>query len=199
MADYRTNRVFAVIIVIALAIVIILVSLPFLQGLSGPTQSNPAQLDTSRRALTSTNADRSVKMSVRGNLVADEDFRAYQIRISPNSREITGYKGYERQVVRNETLVNNIPAYEQFVFALNRAGLMDGASLAGDANDTRGICAGGRLYGFEIFQDNKSVKRLWTTNCSGFRGSLSADLDEVVGLFYDQIPQVNSFIDAVWQ
>lgn len=198
--DYRTSRIIPVILTIAIVAVIILVSVPIFQSFFGPSRvSNPTQLDADRSALTSTTAGRSVGMFVRGNLVADENFRAYQIKITPNSREITGYKGYERQVIKNESLTNNIPAYEQFVYALNRAHFMDGVALSGEANDTRGVCATGNLYEFETLNDNKTVKMLWTTNCSGQRGSFNADLDGTINLFQSQIPNAESFIDSVWQ
>jgi len=37
-----------------------------------------------------------VSLSVRGPIVADEDFRSYEIVISPNMRELSVYEGYKK-------------------------------------------------------------------------------------------------------
>jgi hypothetical protein len=60
--------------------------------------------------------------------------------------------------------------------------------LDGDKNDTRGICATGRVYEFEVLQGSSVVKRLWTSSCRGSQGSLKANVTQVQKLFTDQIP-----------
>jgi hypothetical protein len=138
-------------------------------------------------------------MKVRGPIVADENFRAFQIQINPNTRAFTQYKGYEYTQTANETLDNNIPAYEQFVYALNRAGMMDGVNLTGPADDTRGVCATGMLYQFEILQGTNTVKSYWTTTCNSDRGSLRASLNQLTTLFINQIPDAQTKINKLWQ
>jgi hypothetical protein len=137
-------------------------------------------------------------MMVRGRIVANEDFRSYQIMISPNQRVFTVYKSYLDQPIDNITLGNNTPAYEQFVYALNRAGLMNASELTGNSNDTRGICATGFLYEFQMYKSNKSIKKLWSTSCSRSSGSLKVNVSPSMNLFTVQIPGLQEKLSSVW-
>ena len=200
MASYRTTRflsVSLVIIIVAVAVVglVYIARILFFSGGQGVL----SQSDTSQAALINTSADRAVLMKVRGNIVADEEFRTYQIQITPNQRTFSVYKGYLDQQIKNKVLSNNIPAYEQFVYALNRAKLMNANVLTGDSNDTRGICATGFLYEFQILKADKTVKSLWTTTCSSSKGSLGVSLSPVRSLFNAQIPDVQPEISEIWQ
>lgn len=154
------------------------------------TSTTPAA--TADPKLTSTLADRSVRMTVRGQIVADENYRSYSVTISPDSRIMTTYHGYRGVVIDTETLDNTSKAYGELVYALDRANLMTGDELTGDANETRGICATGNLYEFEMLKADKVVKKLWTSSCSGSVGSLKANLGQVMALFQKQIPDFSS-------
>lgn len=197
MAHYRTSRILPVALVIIIIIIAIaaLVSLARIVFFSSP--STPEAVDTSRAALLDTSASRSVSMTVRGPIVADEEFQSYQIDISNNVREIKTYKGYLDTVVDSVTLSNNVAAYEQFVYALDKANLAKGVELSGDRNDIRGICATGRVYEFTILNNNQSVKRLWTSTCKGSAGSLNANVSQLTSLFVNQIPDAKKLIDRV--
>jgi len=103
------------------------------------------------------------------------------------------------QQIDKVSLVNNIPAYEQFIYALYGADFMKGNELTGDSNELRGVCASGKLYEFQILKSEKVIKKLWTTSCSGLRGSLKASLTQINSLFNDQIPDVQSNIGKLWR
>jgi hypothetical protein len=198
MATFRRSRIIPValvLIIIAIAIAA-LVSLARAVFFSGDTQKT-TQVDVSRDALLSTTANRSVRITVRGAIVADEQFHSYQITISPSSRILTTYIGYLDTHVDQVLLPNNIPAYEEFVYALDRASLVKGIELTGDKNDTRGICASGLVYQFDVLQDTKTVKSLWTTTCKSVTGSLSASVDQLKKLFIDQIPNATTLIGKI--
>ncbi len=158
------------------------------------TNQTSQVVDTSNSALLSTTADRSVRMTVRGQIVGDETFRSYQITVSPSKREFTRYKGYLEQPLVSKTYENNAKAYDEFVHALARANLAKGKALTGDADDTRGICASGILYEFEIINGSSTVKHLWTTTCGGVKGLLAADAGQIQQLFLAQIPDADQYI-----
>lgn len=158
--------------------------------------ANPSSqvIDASNTALLSTTTERSVRMTVRGEIVGDEAFRSYRVVVTPSSRDFTRYKGYLEQPLVNKTYENNVKAYDEFVHALARANLAKGSALTGDADDTRGICADGILFEFEIMNGTSTVKRLWTTTCSGSKGSLAAEAALLQGLFLAQIPDADQYI-----
>lgn len=197
MANYRTSRILPIILVIVIIIIAIaaIVSLARIVFFSG--SSTPEISDVSRDALLSTTAGRSVTMTVRGPIVADEEFHSYQIDISPNSRVVHTYNGYLENVVGSITLGNSVASYEQFVYALDKADLADGQELVGDRNDVRGICATGRVYEFSILNSGDVVKRLWTSTCKGSAGSLDASVVQLTSLFVNQIPDADKLIKKV--
>ena len=187
MASYRTTR-FLQISFVVLVVALLIGVIAYIGRLLFFPPLNVTTLDTGQTSLVSTSADRAVRMTVRGPIVADEDFRTYSIQITPNGRVLTLSKGYLNQQFDNITLGNNIPSYEQFVYALNAAGMMSGSQLTGDKNDTRGICATGKLYEFEVLNAGKTVKMLWATTCSDTSGSETASVSTLRELFTDQIP-----------
>ena len=200
MAKYKTRQI----ITVALTLVAIAIAIAALVSVArvlffSNGALNTAQTNSSQQALLDTSADRSVRMTIRGAIIADETYRSYQIQIAPNSRTLTVYKGYVGQVAGSINLGNNIPAYEQFVYALNKANLMKGNELTGENNDLRGVCAAGHIYEFQILQSNKSLKQLWTSSCSAARGSLNANLDQLTKLFIAQIPNAKSLTGDLWQ
>jgi glutamine synthetase type III len=202
MANYRNSRIFPIALVLIIAAIAIaaLVSLTraiFFNTTTSTNQTTVSQVDAGRQALLSTTVDRSVSMTVRGAIVADEKFHSYQITVTPSSRTMSTYIGYLDTTVDNVRLGNNTPSYEQFVYSLDRANLAKGSELSGDKNDTRGICATGQVYEFAILQSDKSVKTLWTSTCTGSKGSLDASVDQLTQLFVNQIPNATQLINKI--
>lgn len=196
MARYgksRTTPIILIIIIIVVAIAAI-VSLARAVFFSDSSRQAITQIDSSRQALLSTTAGRKVGMTARGAIVADESFYSYRIEVTPASRSLVTYNGYLERQIDNVSLDNNVKAYDEFVNALDRADLAKGESFTGDKDDTRGICATGRLYEFEIIDNDSVIKRLWTSTCSGSTGSLNASVDQLSNLFIKQIPDSESLI-----
>ena len=184
-----------IIVAIVFATLVTIIRVAFF---SSSDNSNLAEISAGRDDLVDSSAGRSVQMVVRGNIVGDENFRSYKIVITPNSRTVTKKIGYlgDSKILFND--VNNIQAYEQFVNALDKANLMNGAEFTGDKDDMRGICATGRVYDFIISDYNQVKKHLWTSTCAGSPGSLTANLQQVYNLFTAQIPDSKSIIDKIW-
>lgn len=197
---YRGNASRIVPIVLVLIVVAIAIAALVSVGraiFGGDTQSNQTQADVGHDALVNTSADRSVRMTVRGPIVADENFRSYQVNIDSSSRTLTTYSGYLDQSIDMKQYGNNVKAYEELVFALDKANMMKGDELKDSANDTRGICATGKVYQFEVLQNNSTVKRLWTSTCRGSSGSFKASVAQVEGLFLKQIPDSKAMLDKI--
>jgi hypothetical protein len=184
----KTTRIFPIILVILVVAIAIAALVSLGRAIFSGDQSSSPAIDTSKQALQSTAIDASVQMTVRGPIVADENFRSYQVTVTPSSRDMTTYAGYGKRPIESQQLSNTHAAYEQFVYALDRANLVSGTELTGDKDDTRGICATGRLYEFAVRRGDTTVKHLWTSSCSGSTGSLRADLEQVQGLFLAQLP-----------
>jgi hypothetical protein len=196
MASFRVNRLIPIILIVIVTIIAVASLVSIAKAIFVPGGSSAANVDVSQQALLNTGSDHSVSVVVRGPIVADENFESYEIDITPDSRSLTTYNGYNKNVTGSIALGNSIPAYTQFVYALNRADFVKGTPLTGDANDVRGICATGDLYTFDVLQGSQVIKELWTSTCSGSAGSLSADLDQIMALFTTQIPNAQATIDT---
>ena len=195
MARYRSSRTLPTILTIVVIIIAIvgLVSIArFLFFPGTPAQQQVA--DTSRQDLLSSEAGRAVTMVVRGPIVADENFRSYQITVSPSSRDLKTYSGYLDTVIEQRNLPNNVTAYEQFVHALDKANLVVGQPFSGEQNDVRGICATGRVYEFALVNNGEATENLWTSTCEGSTGSLQANVKQLQNLFILQIPNNSEIV-----
>ena len=93
-----------------------------------------------------------------------------------------------RGPIAEKKLDNNNRAYTELVYALDKRKMMEGTPLTEQQNDLRGICASGKIYKFETLKDNSVVKSLWTSDCSGSKGSAQANVNEILDMFLKQIP-----------
>lgn len=187
---YRGNssRIFPIILVLIIAAIAIAALVSVGRVIFGGNQGDQSQVDTSRQTLLNTTVGHSVRMTVRGPIVADENFHSYRITVDNSTRTLVTYSSYLEQVVDTRQLGNNVKSYEEFVYALDKANMAQGTPLTGDKDDTRGICASGKVYEFEIVSSDSVVKRLWTSTCRGSQGSLKASITQLQGLFLNQIP-----------
>tara|TARA_Y100001970_G_scaffold90187_1_gene113675 strand:- start:124 stop:726 length:603 start_codon:yes stop_codon:yes gene_type:complete len=198
MARYRTNRILPVILTIVIIVIAIAGLVAFARILFFSDSSDTAtQVDTSQQQLLDTSAGNAVSMTVRGAIVAQENFRSYQIVISPTERTIKTFSGYLGTVIEQQTLTNNVAAYDQFVHALDKANMVKGAPFTGEQNDVLGICATGKLYEFSTLKNGDTVEMLWTSTCSGSPGSLQANSTQLSKLFLAQIPDGSRMISGL--
>jgi hypothetical protein len=195
MRNSRIIPIALILIIIAIAIAA-LISLARAVFFSDGTQT-VSDVDTSKTVLLNTSADHSVSMTVRGAIVADEQFHSYQITVSPTSRTLTVYSGYLDKKINQINLANNTRAYEEFVYALEKANYVKGTEFTGEKNDRRGVCASGKVYEFATLKANSSVKTLWTTTCGNTKGSLSASISALLSLFMNQIPGGQKVVQSV--
>ena len=177
------------IVVISVAAIVALVNTFILGDKPDGSKASENAQEQSIKALTSIDTSRGVRMTVRGELKADEKFRSYQITVTPYSREMVTYAGYLDEQINEQKLDNNSKAYEQFVYALDRAGMMVGEELVGEKNDTRGLCFTGKILEFEILQNGRPLKKLWTSTCNKNDGSLKANSSRLGDMFLSQIPK----------
>ena len=149
--------------------------------------------DQIRSDMLDTAIGRAVRFTERGPIIADENFKSYQIVITPTTRTYTTYNGYLDRVVSANTYSNNSRAYEEFVYALDKAYAYKTSNSKEDTSDMRGICAtNGRLYVFETVNNDSATHTLWTSTCKGSPGSMGANLAQVKALFTNQVPNFDA-------
>ena len=191
---YRSSssKVFPIIILIVVVVALIagLVTLGRYMFSSGTGDKEGQTItETANERLLTVTADRSVRMTIRGPIVANENFKSYRLTISPSSREYRVYTGYLEKVDHKESLDNNTQAYEQFVNALNKAAMTKpGKQAQVEDRSLLGICATGHVYEFEILNGETVDNHFWTSDCKGSPGTFGANLSQVMNLFSRQLP-----------
>ena len=188
-----------ILIIAVISVVAVIALVLFARAVFGGNDNSSSSTveDSSQQKLLNTSLGRSVQMSVRGPIDSDENFQEYSIRISPQTRTFTATRGYEQTVTESKSYDNNSAAYEQFVYALSRANYMKGEQFTGEKDDTRGICATGRLYDFTVLDNGQASKHLWTSTCRGSKGSLDASVAQVKDLFTAQVPDYSKLMDPI--
>lgn len=193
---YRSssNRIFPIILIVIVIVAVIFglitVGRYIFSGRSDDREAEQSRQETVRDQLLTLDTDRTVRITVRGPIVADEKFRTERISISPQQRVYTIYNGYLEDVELQKSYDNNMEAYEEFVHALDKAAYTTPSNAKNqDSDDIRGICATGRVYEFELLGATGSIDRMWTSTCKGSPGTFGASLEQVVNLYKAQIPR----------
>lgn len=166
----------------------------------GNRTSNEGDLtaeDRRRQLVTNVHTGRSIRMTVYGPVVANEERESYEITVSPSTRRFAAYKGYSQSQVASSDYDNTYEAYQQFVHALERAGFDKERIVDDGEDDDRGACATGKRYVYELFENGDVVKRVWTTNCSKERGTFGGKNTTIYRLFHAQVPDYKTAIKAL--
>ncbi len=186
-------------IIIMALIIAALVSLGrMLFGGNSTTKTNAASESQQVRSDTLDMASgRALRFTERGPIVADENFKSYQIIITPTTRTYTTYSGYLDRVVGSKTYQNNQRAYEELAYALDKANiskLLDNNT----SDDIRGVCAtNGYLYLYETVNNSAATHTVWTTTCAASKGNMGANIAQVKALFVNQIPDYDTHYFSV--
>lgn len=195
----KISKIFPIILVILIVVfaIFVLVSvgkMVFKASEKAPKDQVTTSQTTPRDELLSTEADHAVRVTVRGQIVANENFRSYQVTITPNERRMSVYKSYLSELVDSISLGNNVPAYTEFVYALDKAGFSRSKPLPTESDNVLGVCASGTLVEFDILKNGESIYHVWTSSCSGSKGSLGVNESSLRDLFLKQIPDNNKLL-----
>lgn len=186
MDNGGARRIVPIIFILIIIAVAIAAMVSLGQSIFGGDQ--PEEVNQGKRSLVNTSEDRSVRMIVRGPIQADENYYSYTITVKAATRTMTTYNGYLNRQIETKEYPNNLPAYEQFVYALDRARMMDAKEFSGTQDDIRGLCATGKLIKFETLRGTSVIKSLWTTSCRNAPGSLKTEFAALKNLFRAQVP-----------
>lgn len=189
----RSLKIFPLIIIgiviIALIASMITIGRYIFNGGSQTTQEEDNQI-TAQDELLTLSTSRSVRVTIRGPIIADEDFATYRVEVSPKSRQYYTYSGYLDRIEQQKSYSNNMSAYEEFVNALDKAAMTEpGRNTPTLENDVQGICATGQVYQYDILSAGTPVYSAWTSTCKGSPGTFGASVEQVTNLFINQLPQ----------
>lgn len=182
-------------VVVVAAILVTLVRSMLNRGTTEDQQQTPEQ--TLEENIKDQSGTHAVRWTVRGPIVANEEFRSYQITVTPTARHYVVYSGYLDKVIDSKTYDNNANAYVQFTYALVNAEIKQANYSAND--DIRGVCATkGLAYVFETLNSDNVDNNLWSSTCPESPGTLNADALKIQALFVNQIPDFKPLFNNIF-
>jgi hypothetical protein len=134
-------------------------------------------------------------MTIDGQINANSEHAKIRITVDHDNVTYEKISGYDDGVTDMHTYDNTVEAYDAFLHALQHAGFTEGNTDKKLA-DYQGYCPLGQRYIFELKQDDRSLERLWATNCGGpktYQGILGATID----LFQLQVPGYDKLTNDV--
>lgn len=143
------------------------------------------------------NTGSKLKFTIKGPIVADEDYREIVFEISQGTRSVKFFKGYNLVLEKEKKLPNNYSAYEALAGALYSSGFMtERANVKNKKYENQ--CSSGKVYNAELLDsDNKVKKSLWITSCNSKSGTLLASPTTILNLFKKQFPDYNTFSSGI--
>jgi hypothetical protein len=132
-------------------------------------------------------SDSEVKMTISGPVVAEQDHRSIEIKITKDRVVYNSIQGYNNNVVFSQNFINNLNSYTAFLSSLNQAGYTNVNTDPKLENDL-GYCSIGNRYIFQTTQAGKNISRSWVTNCTGTPRTFLGSLSLTSTLFEAQIP-----------
>jgi len=142
----------------------------------------------------STKDNASVEFTTEGAIIAPENHRTILINISPLTRTVTVFTGYEGQVFKTQTLPNDKNSYTEFLAALARAGFVKERKIDGSIS-SQAICPTGTRTHYKVIEGGNDVQNLWSASCT--TGSFGGNTPLTGTLFRAQIPNYSSITQGV--
>lgn len=142
------------------------------------------------------NTGTTVRFTQNGQINAREDHRVLQITVGQNERTAVIFDGYQGNVLKSQTLLNDQDAYRAFLAALQNSGYTR-SQIASRNVEPLGACPIGIRYNYDIVNGTDTKQSLWSTSCSKTRGTFAGSASQVRTLFQKQIPEYSKFIKDV--
>ncbi len=182
-----------------LAVVALFILVVVIVTHGGPKTTTPKTANGSKAVVLTDYIDKNseVHLFTDGQINAEENHRATEIIVSKDTRTMTVYKGYNLEVLRQQTYPNTPAAYDNFLRALAQTNFIK-EKTGVKQTDERGICASGSRIIYELRDSGKDVTRLWSTSCGTSQGTFGGAAIRAQLLFQKQIPDYNKLLLGVF-
>lgn len=134
-----------------------------------------------------------VRYYLDGRINAAEDHRAIEIVVTPQTRTLTLYKGYDLNVLRQKTFANTPAAYDTFLHALQLQNFVKERTNV-KITEEKGVCPEGFRYTYTLRDGGDDVTKLWSSDCSSTPGTFAGAAAMIKELFQRQIPDYDKLV-----
>lgn len=148
--------------------------------------SNTSGTSQQQKALSSyATTDAVVAMNIVGPIESNQEHKSLRISVSRSQAQVVLTSGFDGQVVRQETFVNNSESYINFLKALSKA-QFDQPVKTDVSKDERGSCPLRNRFIYTLDEGGNNIFRAWTSTCG--TGNFNGSQTLVRQLFLRQIP-----------
>lgn len=138
-----------------------------------------------------------VSLTARGKINGDDIHRRIVITVARDFRQIDIIQGYEGNVIQTQRFENNSDAYQEFLYAIQRAGFVRKKSgIEGELANPLGRCPTGKLYTFQHEADSEELSNLWSASCDEM-GTFAGNSSLLQTLFKAQITNYSKITSGV--
>ena len=137
-------------------------------------------------------------MTIRGEINGEDIHREVRITVGQFQRRLDIIAGYSGNVIQTQTFSNSEPAYDEFLWAIDRAGfLLERKGLSPAQANEKGQCPLGNTFEFELNDSGDVLLYLWASSCSKNIGTLKGNSSLLQTLFKNQITNYNQLVSGV--
>lgn len=155
----------------------------------------PAKPRTVSELASYADTDAAVQMIIDGQINADQNHSAVRVTITNSDVTFEQIQGYQGTVVNTQTYQNNVSAYNNFLYAIGRAGFLLGDNNPKLANE-KGYCALGSRFVFTLNEGGNQIQRYWATSCGGV-STYKGNLGLTVSLIKLQVPDYSKLTSNI--
>jgi hypothetical protein len=134
-----------------------------------------------------------LRFTIKGPVVADENYRELVFEIGQGSRSLKLYKGYNQTLVKEQALSNNYNSYEVFAGALHGVGFITERTNVSKTKYENECPFGNKYFAELIDQKNRPTKTLWRVSCDSRIGTMGASPTSILDLYKKQFPEYKTF------
>jgi len=168
---------------ITIGLIILLIVLLFGGGGGGNKKKTPV---TPRTLTSFANTDAVTQATIDGPINAQSIHEQIKVIVSRDQVVFQHLRGYDGDVVSQQTFVNTENAYNAFLHALETAGFTNGTNVP-NTQAWQGQCPTGSRNIFEIVENGDNIARYWSTSC-GNPSTYHGNTPLVIQLFQAQVP-----------
>ncbi len=138
-------------------------------------------------------SDARVELTIAGRLQGDDVRRSITIAVDRYARMISIFQGYQGNILKSESFVNNQDAYRAFLAAMSNEGFSLKRNLKNPKED--GTCPLGLHYNYDFISNDGHDSHLWSSSCSA--GTMAGQRGIIQTLFRSQITDYDRFTSDV--
>lgn len=136
-----------------------------------------------------------MRYTMAGEINARENHRVLQITVGQTERTFTIFDGYQGNVLKSQTLLNDVDAYRAFLAALENSGYTKSRIASRNVNPLA-ACPTGKRYNYDIIDGADVKQSLWSASCN-IKGTFAGNASTVQNLFEAQMPDYDAFVRGV--